>query len=307
MITTALWLFLYGGALAWLAPPLLRRLTYQGVSPRFGVCAWIAIVGATLVAWLVALVMLIGVTTNSILSGAIVTLCLELFGLSGHTPMAGRIGSVALVAAGTGTAAIALLRTGDCMSRLRARSREHAHAAWVIGRPTGHSHVVVVASDRPAAYCVVGRPNAIVVTSAAMEALSPSQLEAVLAHERAHIAGRHHHILMLLNALADAMPRLPLFRAARTCVAELLEMCADDTAARRVGMRPLLGGLSALAGHHPAVHEGLGAAGTAVVARAQRLVSPTRRHVRWRHRLCLTASTTVMLATPALIQLLCNH
>ena len=66
--------------------------------------------------------------------------------------------------------------------------------------------MVVVASDRPAAYCVVGRPNAIVVTSAAMKALSPSQLEAVLAHERADIAGRHHHILMVLDALADAMP-----------------------------------------------------------------------------------------------------
>lgn len=88
---------------------------------------------------------------------------------------------------------------------------------------------------------------------------------------------------------------------------ELLEMCADDTAVRRVGTHPLLAGLSALAGEHPPAREGLAAAGTAVIARAQRLLTPTRRHVRWRHRICLAAAITAMLATPALIQVLCHH
>ncbi len=93
----------------------------------------------------------------------------------------------------------------------------------------------MVEDDRPAAYCVVGRPpNAIVVTSAALRSLSRSELKAVLAHEKnAHISGRHHYILMVLRAVALTLPRLPLFARAERCVAELLEMCADDTAARR--------------------------------------------------------------------------
>ena len=43
----------------------------------------------------------------------------------------------------------------------------------------------------PAAYCVSGRPPAIVVTTAALGALDDRQLDAVVAHERAHLAGHH--------------------------------------------------------------------------------------------------------------------
>ena len=298
-MTAALWLLLYGSALAWWAPPVLRRMTGHGISPHMGVAAWLATVAATLAAWLVALIMVIGATTDSIRTGAVVTLCLELFGFSEHTPMAGRIGSVVLIAVGTLTSGFVVMRIGRCLSRLRARSHEHARAARIIGRPTDHPNVVVVEADRPAAYCVVGRPNAIIVTSAAMKSLNRSQLKAVLAHENAHISGRHHHILMALRALGGTLPRLPLFATAPHRVGELLEMCADDTAVRRVGTHPLLAGLSALAGEHPPAREG--------IARAQRLVTPTRRHVRWRHRICLTAAITAMLATPALIQVLCHH
>ena len=34
MMTTALWLLLYGGALAWLAPPVLRRMTAKPSAQR---------------------------------------------------------------------------------------------------------------------------------------------------------------------------------------------------------------------------------------------------------------------------------
>lgn len=51
-MTTALWLVLYGAVLAWLAPPVLRRLTGGGVSPSMGVAAWLATVAAVLAAWL---------------------------------------------------------------------------------------------------------------------------------------------------------------------------------------------------------------------------------------------------------------
>jgi Zn-dependent protease with chaperone function len=306
-MTTALWLVLYGAALAWGAPPILRRMTSHGISPHMSVAAWLATVAATMGAWMVALVMVVVATAASIQNNSVVTLCLELFGFSDHTPLAGRVGSVALIGTGLVTAGVVGARLGRSLSGLRARSHEHAEAAWIVGRPTDHPNTVVVDADRPAAYCVIGRPNAIVLTSAAMQSLNRSELKAVLAHEEAHIAGHHHHILMLLRALSVTLPRLPLCARAHQDVAALLEMCADDAAARRVGIRPLLGGLLTLAGHSTVLPEGLAAAATAVVARAQRLVTPTRSRVRWRHRVSLAALTTGMLVLPAFIQVLCHH
>ena len=73
-MTAALWLLVYGSALAWWAPPVLRRMTSHGISPHMGVAAWLATVAATLAAWLVALILVIGATTDSIRTGAVVTL-----------------------------------------------------------------------------------------------------------------------------------------------------------------------------------------------------------------------------------------
>ena len=62
----------------------------------------------------------------------------------------------------------------------------------MIGTATTEPNVMVVQAERPAAYCVAGRPHAIVVTIAALQSLDRSELAAVLAHEKAHIKGRHH-------------------------------------------------------------------------------------------------------------------
>lgn len=45
------------------------------------------------------------------------------------------------------------------------------------------------------------------------ESLNRAQLKAVLAHEDAHLSGHHHHMLMVLRALAATLPHLPLFAA----------------------------------------------------------------------------------------------
>lgn len=307
MMTTALWLVLYGGLLAWLAPLVLRRMTSGGISPHAGVVAWLATIVATLAAWVVALALITIATSDGVRDSSAVTLCLELFGFSDHTALPGHVGSIVLVIGGLLAFCLVTLRVGRSVARLLARSHEHAQAARIIGRSTEHPNVVVVEAVRPAAYCVVGRPNAIVVTSAAVDSLDRSQLEAVLAHEDAHISGRHHYILMVLRALAVTLPRLPLFACAHDSVGQLLEMCADDAAARSVGTRPLLGGILTLAGHQRPVEDGLAAAGTAVAIRVVRLATPSRRHIQWRHRISLGAAMVGMLALPAFIQVLCHH
>lgn len=85
MMTTAMWLVLYGGVLACLAPPVLRRMTSSGISPYMGVAAWLVTIGATLIAWVVALALVLIAASDSIQQPSAVTLCLELFGFSDHT------------------------------------------------------------------------------------------------------------------------------------------------------------------------------------------------------------------------------
>ncbi|OBI79748.1 M56 family metallopeptidase [Mycobacterium sp. E740] len=307
-MTTGLWLLVYGATLAWLSPSILARFTKSGISPQMGVAAWLTAIAMTVIAWVTAVV-LIGIAAIDGLKGtSAVTLCLELFGLSEHGGLLGLSGSIASTIAGITLSVLFFVRTSRSVTRLRSRSREHANAVLLVGRRTTRPGVVVVDAQRSAAYCVSGRPPAIVVTSAAWSSLPRPELAAVLAHEQAHIAGRHHQLLMVLRAMAAALPRLPLSQHSVSAVAELLEMCADDAAARRHGVDAILGGLLAMAvPRHPMPADGLAAASTAVAARAMRLAQPARERAKWGQRLLLALSMTTMLSAPALIELLCHH
>lgn len=307
-MTTGLWLLLYGAALAWLSPSVLRRLTKSGLSPQMGVAAWLTAIAMTIIAWVTAVVLIGAAAIDGLNGTSAATLCLELFGLSEHGGLPGLSGSIALTIAGIALFAIFSVRTSRSVTRLRSRSREHANEVLLVGRRTTHPRVVVVEAQRSAAYCVSGRPPAIVVTTAALSSLARSELAAVLAHEEAHIAGRHHQLLMTLRAMAATLTRLPLMQQSASAVAELLEMCADDVAARRHGVDPILGGLLAMAvPRHTIPAEGLAAASTAVAARAMRLAQPAHRRAKWGQRLLLALSMAMMLSAPALIELLCHH
>jgi Zn-dependent protease with chaperone function len=166
----------------------------------------------------------------------------------------------------------------------------------MVGRRTAERDVVILDAAEPAAYCVSGRPPAIVVTTAALGALDDRQLDAVVAHERAHLAGHHPHVVAALRSLAAAFPRLALITDGAQQVSRLLEMCADDVAARRHGRGALLSGLLALSGVAPA--GALGAADIAVLARAERLTAPRAQLARVRSQAALTSTVTAMVAGP---------
>ncbi|MGE0220695.1 MAG: M56 family peptidase, partial [Mycolicibacterium sp.] len=80
----------------------------------------------------------------------------------------------------------------------------------------------------------------------------------------------------------------------------LLEMCADDAAARHHGRQPLLAGLLTLSGATTPAH-GLAAAGIAVLARAERLSKPPRRFARIQTQVTLTGAVAAMAAAPLAI------
>ncbi|MFD8783477.1 M56 family metallopeptidase [Kitasatospora sp. NPDC059599] len=79
-----------------------------------------------------------------------------------------------------------------------------------------------------------GEPGRIVVTSGMLRALSGPERSALLAHERAHLAARHHVFLAFAEHAAHVHPAL---RALRTPLGYHLERWADEVAAARVGDR----------------------------------------------------------------------
>lgn len=156
-----------------------------------------------------------------------------------------------------------------------ARRDHRAHAAFLAaaGRPDQALGAVIIDADAPAAYCLPRGRQRLVITTSALSRLTPGQLRAVLAHERAHLRGHHHLMLAAAAALARAFPAMPLLARASAELAVLAEMAADDHAARRHSAADLAAALVTLAGAGSR-STALAAGGPAAIARIQRLLAP---------------------------------
>lgn len=256
-----------GGAAA------LRRASWPHRAPRLGVAAWQTLSVSVLVSLLLAGVTVI--VPSAVVSGGLAELlhaCVMALRAQYATP-----GGALLHAAGAGaTLALAgraayLLTTGLRNAR-RARD-EHLRQLRLAARLDSRLDALIVDHPTAAAYCLPGRARTVVLTSAAIAALGDDELAAVLAHERAHLRGRHHLVIAAADALARTVPFLPVFRWASAEQARLLEMIADDDAATGADRLTVARALVHLAeGSVPAV--ALGAADVAAFARVQRLVQP---------------------------------
>ncbi|MFP5335738.1 MAG: M56 family metallopeptidase [Actinomycetes bacterium] len=130
----------------------------------------------------------------------------------------------------------------------------------------------VVDDERAVAFCVPGRAPAVVLTSATVRALTGVELAAVLAHEAAHLRWRHDLPLAVARASAQAFPFVPSLRLAHQHIGELVEMAADDVAARRHGTRAVGSALVQLASAEPPQFS-LGASGSGSAVRARRMLT----------------------------------
>ena len=83
----------------------------------------------------------------------------------------------------------------------------------------------------PVAYCLPGRRSRLVLSAGALDALDPVQVDAVLAHERAHLRERHDLVVLPFVAWGATAPFVRGMVCAQVAVAALIEMRADDVAA----------------------------------------------------------------------------
>ena len=161
---------------------------------------------------------------------------------------------LALAAAGALTIAVAL-RAGW---RQRRAHRRFLARVEVIGRLDGHPGVTVIAGARPEAFCAGFLRPAIYVSRGAVDALTASQLEAVLAHEHHHRRVRDPLRFACARVLAQAVFFVPVLRPPARSLRR------SRRAARRPGRR--------LRRRGPAERAGIGVAGVRCrsSARAQR-------------------------------------
>jgi Zn-dependent protease with chaperone function len=300
----ALLVFCYALAVAWYAPALLTRLTAHGIGARLGLAAWLAAMASVLVTLVVAVGFLVRAAVGGWPRLAAVV-CRSVAG-GACTPTLYRSalfeGALALAAIAASLAgAVLAWRYGHGIQRSRRRTRAHVEIARMAGnRLPGIAAAVVLDVPQPAAYCVAGRPATIVLTSGALALLDPAQLTAVLAHERAHLAGRHHALIAITRGLAASLPAVPLLRLGQAEVARLAEMCADDAAAQHSGRGTLIAALLAMSTGAPVTPvapvpaAALAATTCATAARVQRLMDPPRRVRRAGYGLALAAVTLLL-------------
>jgi Zn-dependent protease with chaperone function len=301
----ALLVFMYALALAWYAPAPLKRLTAGGISPRLGLASWLTAMVSALASVAVALQFLVraAVAGWSRLAEAV---CHSVAGQA-CAPAVYRSAifelalGVASIAAALTVAALAW-RYGRRLQQAQRRTRAHAEVARVTGRRLpGARAAVVLDAPQPVAYCVPGRPATIVLTSGALAVLDPAQLTAVLAHERAHLAGRHHLLLALTRALAATFPAVPLFTQGPAEVARLAEMCADDAAVRHSGRRTLITALLAMGTGTAVPAAALAATAYAATIRVQRLLEPPGRACHARYGLALISAMLLLAVMSGLV------
>lgn len=297
-MTAALVLMAYAVLVSTVVAAALRSARWPQACPALGVLAWQVLSFSILIALVLAglLVLLPAGVTNGNMENLLQTCLMELRSQYA-TP-----GGAAAHLAGAVLLGLVVIRSGLFLVRgLRAARRDrqgHLAGLRLVARRHLAIDALVVEHPIAAAYCLPGRARTIVLTSTAIAALDDTELAAVLAHERAHLRGRHHLVLAMAGALAQAVPLLPGLRWARVEQSRLLEMLADDAAAGVTGRRAVATAVLQLADAN--VPATLGAADVAAGIRVRRMLTPAE-PLAAAARLAIVCALLVLAAAPATI------
>lgn len=259
---TPFWLGLLAVLLAGPVPALMARWTPLRRTPFAAMALWQSVAAAAVLAALGAGLSLVTTVAwgsaprGLALAGAVLAL------------------AVTLVVLGR------LLLTGHLVgSSLRTLRRQHREQLDLVSSRPGRGRVLVVDHDLPVAYCLpsLARPR-VVVSAATLEQLDEAQLNAVFAHERAHLTARHDLVLEAFTVLHRAFPRWVSSDAALREVRLLVEVLADR-AALKVGRAQDLGQALLTMARSQTPAGALGAAGVDLVERVKLLGDNRRRPV----------------------------
>lgn len=264
----------FGLALAALGPWVIGRMMRPASAPRLGLVAWLTTSIAALLSFGLGAALLCRYVWTSASGLELLERCIQLLAearITEPVALTGVLGLLALLA-GTTRLTWCSLRHAWTVGRDRRIQRQRLA---LLARPlASQPGVQVIDQPHVAAFCMPRWGGGdVYVTRAALEALSPADLAAVLEHERAHLRGRHTLAVSFATVLRASFPFVPLFRASADALPRLVEMVADDAAARHTDRNTVATALLRLA-EASAPMGAFGAGGSTVVSRARRLVVP---------------------------------
>jgi len=245
-------LTLLAGALAagWLIPAVLRRVDLRRHVPVLMIVAWlvsmagVVLAAATGVAWLLL--------PDHGPSATVLESLNACWAVAAHgsppevEELTGVLGMVLLFAVAARVAVVSV----RAARRRGQKRRENLAVLRIAGRAAdGPADVLWLAHEQPLAFSMTGRPGVVVATDGLRRHLDRDEVAAVFAHERAHLAGRHHLLVAAVDALRATIPFVPLFRDAPRAVRDLVELAADDTAVRGHGPASVRTALLAVTWH----------------------------------------------------------
>lgn len=275
-MTSALALVVSALLVGWFAPRHLRRVDLRRRDPMPVIVAWLLAIGGFLLAGAVGVLLLIAPDHGSI--AGLVALLQQCWAslLHGSPPttevVLGVLGAGVLLA---GLVRFAIVLVTD-VRRIRGVRREQLSTVRLAARRDDHCpRTLWLAHERPLAFSFAGNPGVIVATEGLKRHLSAESAAAVLTHERAHLRGRHHLLIMVIDAARRTLPFVPLFREAPGALRELVEMAADVEAVREHGRSAVRSALLAVT-QHSVPRGALAIASDAVDIRLARLASHTR-------------------------------
>jgi Zn-dependent protease with chaperone function len=300
-VTIAAVLLGYAACVGTLGARVLGRAGWTARAPMLGIVTYLAAGWSVLAALgLAGLTLAVHATALGGGLSHLIGACVLRLRAMYATPGGAAIAGLGLILAG-GVAARTVLTAASQLRTTGRQALRHAQTARLVGHPEPALGAVLVEHPEPAAYCVSGRHPMVIVTTGALRALDAGQLDAVLAHERAHLAGRHHRLLAMARIAGQVLPFLPLMRDADAQVARLVELHADDAATRASDPRSLATALVVLAtGASP--EPALAAAATDAVQRIHRLLGPAEQLGRV-HRQLLRATAAALALAPVLLAL----
>lgn len=237
MVAAAVLLGVVALALAWPVPVALSRASWPSRSPATALALWQGIaLGGGLA--MIGSLLVFGASPAGSIAGAARDL-LPVFA-AGPVPDGYGVIHLAALTLAVGLAVhLALNLASTAVRAERARRRQHRLVDLLAKPGTDPSAPRVLSHPVPVAYCVPGIRTATVITEGLVDLLDDDELDAVVAHERAHLDQFHHLVLLAFRAWHGALPWFPIANRAERAVALLTELLADDGARRATGDQPL--------------------------------------------------------------------
>ncbi|MFI9202672.1 M56 family metallopeptidase [Streptomyces sp. NPDC053048] len=232
-------LLVLGGLAAAMAPRVLTRADWPGREPVLALWVWQCVVGAVLLCCGLAMSLSAAAAWEAVRGNVFAPAphgVMEAYALTAYGPWAAPL-AMLLASGAVWTAAMLTREIRDARARRRRRRAELlVRSPLLPGEERGADRLVVLEGERAEAWLLRGGATPqLVITTAALQRLKGSQLDAVLAHEQGHARARHDWLLHCSAALANGFPQVPVFAAFRDQVHHLVELAADDAASRRFG------------------------------------------------------------------------